>query len=519
MYSLIQLKTLVSCGRDSARPLGRGFLLIPLVLVCFAFLPQVQAAPDVTPPPDGVYGGSTAEGYQALQHLTTGAFDTAIGWRSLYTGTTFSFDTGVGAGTLALDTAGVNTATGAGALLLNTTGTRNTSNGARALIWNSVGSDNTAVGDLALANNGHNASGNDGISNTAVGSGALFSNVGGANNHGSFNGAFGDDALALNTDGFSNNAFGDGALYANVHAAGNTAVGDLTLTNNDSTGNNLGNLNTGVGAEALVANTDGDSNNAIGFSALDSNTVGVFNQAMGVLAMHSNVDGAANVAIGDSALFGNAHGDFNTMIGDLAGAGVEGTDDIYIGATSGAGVTSESNTIRIGDPLHVLACYIAGINASTSSGGVPVYVNGNGKLGTVTSSARFKDDIKPMDKASESILALKPVTFRYKKDIDANRIPQFGLVAEEVAKVNPDLVVLDRDGKPYTVRYEAVNAMLLNEFLKEHRTMEKQQATIGLLEAQVKTLTASLNEQATQIQKVSAQLEMIRPTPQVVENR
>jgi hypothetical protein len=124
-----------------------------------------------------------------------------------------------------------------------------------------------------------------------------------------------------------------------------------------------------------------------------------------------------------------------------------------------------------------------------------------------------------MDKASESVLALKPVTFRYKKDIDANRIPQFGLVAEEVAKVNPDLVVRDRDGKPYTVRYEAVNAMLLNEFLKEHRTVEQQQATIGVLEAQVKTLTASLKEQATQIQKVSAQLEMIRPTPQVVENR
>jgi predicted ribosome quality control (RQC) complex YloA/Tae2 family protein len=153
-------------------------------------------------------------------------------------------------------------------------------------------------------------------------------------------------------------------------------------------------------------------------------------------------------------------------------------------------------------------------------------VNANGKLGVAPSSKRFKDQIKPMDKESESILALKPVTFRYKQQIDANRIPQFGLVAEDVAKVNPDLVIRDREGKPYTVRYDAVNAMLLNEFIKEHQTVqklkatsEKQQTTIALQEAQIKSLTASLKEQATQIDKVSAQLEMIRPTPQVVENR
>ena len=221
--------------------------------------------------------------------------------------------------------------------------------------------------------------------------------------------------------------------------------------------------------------------------------------------------GASNVAIGDSAFSGNAHGSFNTVVGNMAGATVEGDDNIYIGATSASGVTRESGTIRIGDLTFVSACYIAGINGQTATGGVPVGINGDGKLGTVTSSARFKDDVMLMDKASESILALKPVTFRYKKQIDANRTPQFGLVAEEVAKVNPDLVISGRDSKPYTVRYDAVNAMLLNEFLKEHKKVEA-------LEGTVATLAATVREQAAQIQKVSAQLEVSSPAPQTVLN-
>jgi hypothetical protein len=133
-----------------------------------------------------------------------------------------------------------------------------------------------------------------------------------------------------------------------------------------------------------------------------------------------------------------------------------------------------------------------------------VYVDIDGKLGTATSSARFKDQIKPMDKASEAILALKPVTFRYKKEIDSKGIPQFGLVTEEVEKVNSDLVLRDKEGKPYTVRYDAVNAMLFNEFLKEHRKVEQ-------LEAAVATLVTTVKEQAAQIQKVSAQVEMRQP--------
>jgi Chaperone of endosialidase len=467
------------------------------------------------PPPDGVYGGSTAEGYQALHTLPNmngDAFDTGIGWRSLYFDTgTFNFNTGVGAGTLALNNLGgtgavENTATGAGALLLNTSGLENTANGAFALIWNSAARDNTAVGDRALE---HNDQSNTGLA--------------------SFNNAVGSHALHTNVDGFSNNALGESALFFNQTGALNTAVGDLALQDNDNSGSGAANFNTGVGGEALFANVDGDSNNAIGYQALTFNTIGVQNNAQGFQALMSNDDGASNVAIGDSALSGNAHGSFNTVVGWEAGFTLEGDDNIYIGATSGDGVTSESGTIRIGDPMFVASAYVAGIFGQTATGGVPVFVDANGKLGTVTSSARFKDDIKPMDKASESILALKPVTFRYKKQMDANRIPQFGLVAEDVAQVNPELVVNGRDGKPYTVRYEAVNAMLLNEFLKEHKKVEKQEATIAQLKndfqtvstqqrKEIQLLSAQLKEQASQIQKVSAQLEASKPAPQVVNN-
>jgi hypothetical protein len=352
-----------------------------------------------------------------------------------------------------------------------------------------------------------------GFRNTAAGMVTLL-----YNDTGLYNCAFGAFGLFNNTNGFSNNAVGDSALLSNVHGAQNTAVGDLALANNDITGAGLGNFNTAVGAETLLANTNGDSDNAVGAYALSANTTGVFNQAMGVLALSSNTTGAANIAVGDSAL-GSLAGSssFNTVIGDLAGGSLTGgSDNIYIGATSG-GPAVESGAIRIGDPLFVSGCWIAGIFGNLTPG-VPVYINAAGKLSTTPSSQRYKEDIKRMDKASEALFALKPVTFRYKKEFDATGTPQFGLVAEEVAKVNPDLVYRDNDGKIYSVRYEAVNAMLLNEFIKEHRIMEKQQATMTSQEAQIKWLTETVKQQATQIQKVSAQVEMIRPTPQVVEN-
>jgi hypothetical protein len=233
MYSMIQLKTLVSCGGDPARPLPlrRGFLLIPLVLACLAFLPQLQAASDVSPPPDGSYpGGNTAEGRNALNHLTTGIFNSALGWQSITTATSASFNVGAGAGTLALNNTDENTATGAGALLLNTTGPANTANGALALIYNSVGSDNTAVGDRALENNGHNAGGQDGDSNSAVGSHALFSNT-----TGDCNAALGDSALLNLTTGDNNVAIGCDAGSSITTGSNNIYINNLGVDNESNT--------------------------------------------------------------------------------------------------------------------------------------------------------------------------------------------------------------------------------------------------------------------------------------------
>ena len=154
--------------------------------------------------------------------------------------------------------------------------------------------------------------------------------------------------------------------------------------------------------------------------------------------------------------------------------------------------------------------------AVTSSGGTAVFINNSGKLGTSTSSRRFKEEIKPMDTASEAVLALKPVTFRYKKEVDSDGIPQFGLVAEDVEKVNPDLVLRDKEGKPYTVRYDQVNAMLLNEFLKEHRKNEEQESKIEEQETKIARQEQQIEALTAGLQKVSAQLEMSKPAAQTV---
>jgi hypothetical protein len=201
----------------------------------------------------------------------------------------------------------------------------------------------------------------------------------------------------------------------------------------------------------------------------------------------------------------NTTGNNNIALGNSAGSSLTtGSNNIAIGNT---GVAAESNTIRIGVQGTQSATYIAGIRAITVPGGLGVFVDANGRLGTATSSGRFKEEIKAMDKASEAILALKPVTFRYKHELDPEGIAQFGLVAEEVEKINPNLVVRDKEGKPHTVRYDAVNAMLLNEFLKEHRKNEDQEATIARLQKQIEALAADL-------QKMSAQLELAK-APQV----
>jgi len=504
------MKTLTASGfsplnsHDSFRSITRRYSAFALLaLVCVALLSRAEA---VNPSPDGGYpGGNTAEGQAALLSRTTGTYNAAFGYLSLQALTNGSFCTGVGAGTLLLNTAEENSATGAGALLSNTVGFENTANGAFALFSNTGGSRNNAFGNSALLSHA------TGSFNNAVGSFSLYSDTGGESNN-----AFGDSALISNTTGMVNTAMGDGALLSNTTGSGNVAVGVQALASSTVAG-----IDTSDGASVAVGyralqNASGGGNNALGQEALGNNTTGFFNNAFGAGAL-------PNVTSGHD----------NTAIGHRAGEGLTtGNGNVYIGAFVLPTNVAESNTTRI------LNIYDSVVTDRV------VYVNPEGKLGTLASSRRFKDDIKPMDTSSEPLFRLKPVTFRYKKEIDSRRAPQFGLVAEEVAEVSPDLVVRDKQGEIYTVRYEAVNAMLLNEFLKEHRKVEaqeskikeqrckvqEQEATITQLtkdfRATVVQLTTRLDEQASQIQKMSHQLagaipfrgELELTAPQIVLN-
>jgi hypothetical protein len=288
---------------------------------------------------------------------------------------------------------------------------------------------------------------------------------------------------------------------------GNTVLGDDALVNN------TGFRNTAIGSDALNTNTTGNDNTATGVQALFLNATGYDNTATGLSALLFNTTGNSNTATGAGALQFNTSGSNNIALGLQAGINLTtGSNNIDIG---NAGVAGESNKIRIGTRGPHRSTFIAGISGATVPAGVAVIVDANGHLGTTTSSARLKEAIKPMDKSSEAILALKPVTFHYKKELDPEGIPQFGLVAEEVEKVSPDLVARDDQGKPYTVRYEAVNAMLLNEFLKEHRRVEQ-------LEKQVAALTAGLQKVSAQLAAASPSgggLEASKSAPQVVLNK
>jgi hypothetical protein len=333
---------------------------------------------------------------------------------------------------------------------------------------------NTFQGDDALINN------TTGVANTAIGSLALSSNT-----EGYANTAFGESALENNTTGYENTAIGAGALRDNTLTFENTAIGVNALADNTT-----GALNTVTGANAGGGNSN--LNTVDGAHALSSNTVGGHNTVVGAFSLHFNTTGSHNIALGD-----NAGGNLTT-----------GDNNIDIGND---GVAGESDTIRIGTQGTQTRTFIAGIRGTPITGAVAVGVNSSGQLGVRPSSARFKEAIKPIGRASEAILALKPITFRYNKDLDAKGVPQFGLVAEEVAKVNPDLVVADDQGKPFTVRYEEVNAMLLNEFLKEHRKVQELKANSERQQKQIEGLTAGL-------QKVSAQLEVNKLAAQTVVN-
>ena len=374
-----------------------------------------------------------------------------------------------------------------------------TAEGTKALQNLTTGSANTAVGWFSLWSN---AAGN---SNTATGAGTLLFNTADENT------AFGAAALLNNTSGASNTATGVAALLNNTSGGGNTANGVSALESNTD-----GIENTATGADALMRNTTGSANTATGTEALFG-TTGNNNTGTGFGALAANITGNGNTAIGRSAL-GITTGSGNTALGTNAGnALTSGNLNIDIGADV-IGVAGENNTIRIGANLDetpgASACHIGGIyNQSVDPGTASsMAIDASGKLGTMVSSRRFKHDIKPMDKASEAILALKPVTFHYKSDV--KNTPCFGLIAEEVAGVNPDLVVRNKNGEIWSVRYDQVNAMLLNEFLKARRQIDAQQK-------QNDALTKALQRPSRRLASVSpsrGRLEMSKPAPQVVLN-
>ena len=387
-------------------------------------------------------------------------YTTAEGCSALQFLGTGAGNTGIGWYSLhSVGDANYNTGVGAGALALNS-GNSNTAVGAAALLLNVSGTENVAVGADALLFNG------EGDFNNAVGAYALYNNL----------------------DGSFNNAFGDGALGTNVSGSNNTAIGSAALNSDNGNDEGIGNNNTAVGTFALFSNVTGSSNTAMGNGALNFCTTGSFNVAVGEYAGTTSVPstGSFNVAIGEEAGTAVVSGSNITCIGaEVAGEDVSNTTwiaNVY-------GVTTQSGTTA------------------------PVVVSDGGQLGTVASSERFKKDIAGMDKTSEAIMSLRPVTFHYKTDIKGT--PQFGLIAEEVAKVNPALVLPDKEGKPYTVRYDAVNAMLLNEFLKQHKAFVEEQHQVEQLQATVTNLLTAVKEQTAQIQKVSRELEMNKAASQV----
>ncbi len=372
--------------------------------------------------------------------------------------------------------------------------------GAQAIITDTQGwfqNGNTAEGQTALWNlrGGHY--------NTALGLLSLNALV-----NGSSNTAVGAWSLTVN-NGNNNTATGATALSSNRIGEDNTANGTSALG-----GNVEGSRNTAIGSQALASNTAYD-NTAIGFKALTNNGGGNFNTAIGSYALQNNT-GSYNIGIGWDTLGSNTSGNTNTALGYGAGfTNTTGTGNIALGAWAGKGVTTGFNVTCLG--YGVLGAnvdnstWIGNVWGVTTQSGntAPVVVSDGGQLGVVASSERFKKDIAGMKDASRMILALRPVTFHYKSD--AKDTPQFGLIAEEVAKVNPALVLRDQEGKPFTVRYDAVNAMLLNEFLKEHQKVEKLEAALG-------AVNERLAGQDAKIQKVSAQLELSQSVPQTVLN-
>jgi hypothetical protein len=416
-------------------------------------------------------------------------------------------NTAFGTGALASNTTGIdNTASGFAALASNTTGSANTADGISALASNTTGGANTAVGYGALQYN------TTGAANTASGNNALAQNTTGLANT-----ASGFGALGLNTTGGYNTASGAAALQTNTTGSNNTASGSLALSNNTT-----GNQNTATGGAALQNNTTGSNNTATGYVALEGNTTGVANTANGESALGANATGSNNTALGDVAMANNGTGSNNTAIGAVAlGFNGSGGNNIAIGYLSASrvsagnsnnihigsqGAANDSGVIRIGSavPVPVVNCgscgpqtsfFAAGIRGITTGNNdaIPVVIDSNGQLGTVSSSRRFKEDIQDMDTASSDLMWLRPVTFRYQKPFaDGSKPIQYGLIAEEVAEVYPDLVAHSADGQIETVKYQVLDSMLLNELQKEHQQVQQQAEMIRSLESRLAALEETL---------------------------
>jgi trimeric autotransporter adhesin len=347
----------------------------------------------------------------------------------------------------------------------------NTAEGQAALFSLTTGTFNTAVGFVSLRSN------TEGHFNTGVGAGTLLANV-----------------------GQQNTATGAAALLNNTTGVKNTADGVLALSSNTT-----GNSNTATGVGALFDNSEGFNNTAIGYNALLRNTTAGDNAAVGTTSLFNNSTGEFNVAVGSQALYNNVSGGSNTAVGDSAGFNITGSGNVCIGAGMN-GFAGENNITRIRNVYGSAATERA------------VYVTSDNRIGTLVSSRRYKDDIRPMEESSKTIHSLRPVRFRYKKEVDPTRSLCFGLIAEDVAKASPELVTLDREGRPQTVRYEAINAMLLNEFLKEHRKVESQESRIQQQEATIACQQKQIDALSAGLQKVTAHLEMREAAPQTVLN-
>ncbi|MFI5167825.1 MAG: tail fiber domain-containing protein [Thermoanaerobaculales bacterium] len=500
----------------------------------------------------GAFDGAlnTGLGHLSLTANTTGYANTAAGWATLAVNTTGNSNTAIGAQALSSNTKGVsNTAVGTAALWANTTTSQNTAVGADALFtlsWGvdkSVATDNTAVGYKALYSNQPSSCGPglpyscgpfEAVQNTAVGSSALSSNTTGSNNTssgayslyanttgylntasgstslfsnttGSYNTASGSQSLQANTRGHDNTASGASSLYSNTSGTHNTASGSSSLFSNT-----IGTGNTANGYQSLHANTEGDRNTASGWQSLLSNTTGQWNTANGAESLSSNTTGSSNTSDGFQSLFSNTTGTYNTAsgsaslhenttgsyniaVGDAAGINLT-TGDYNIDIGNG-GVPGEGNTIRIGD-VHRWRTFLAGIRGVTTgnANGIPVLIDSNGQLGTISSSIRFKRDVADMGDASSRLMELRPVTFHYKTQPDGPL--QYGLIAEEVNEVMPELVVHDATGQVESVAYHELPAMLLNELQKQRATFQAQIAdqakTIQAQQAQIESLVTRL---------------------------